>query len=159
MEGISIMSLKDHAADQTSPWKRFKSFDGDPKTNLWRESQAFSTSSDQRPCQKEKLCQIGQILKLNNGTLIKYQAKYKHKYRCQVEQILINVNLDKKEMPCGIAKDGSNHLMMIILMFVMMIQKVVIGKDGKVYLEKAGFWRRGCAKRIIRNIAGIISLL
>ena len=91
--------------------------------------------------------------------MIKYQAKYKHKYRCQVEQILINVNLDKKEMPCGIAKDGSNHLMMIILMFVMMIQKVVIGKDGKVYLEKAGFWRRGCAKRIIRNIAGIISLL
>ena len=44
-------------------------------------------------------------------------------------------------------------------MFMMMIQKVVIGKDGKVYLEKAGFWRRGCAKRIIRNIAGIISLL
>ena len=158
------MSLKDHAADQTSPWKRFKSFDGDPKTNLWRESQAFSTSSDQRPCQKEKLCQIGQILKLNNGTLIKYQGKYKHKYRCQVEQILINVNLDKKEMPCGIAKDGSNHLMMIILMFstmmfMMMIQKVVIGKDGKAYLEKAGFWRRGCAKRIIRNIAGTISLL
>ena len=96
--------------------------------------------------------------------MIKYQAKYKHKYRCQVEQILINVNLDEKEMPCGIAKDGSNHLMMIILMFstmmfMMMIQKVVIGKDGKVYLEKAGFWRRGCAKRIVRNIAGTISLL
>ena len=64
----------------------FDRVDENFKSNLCSESQAFSTSSDQRPCGYKKLYQVLQILCWHADQI---PIKYKHKYQCLPRQILI----------------------------------------------------------------------